>query len=60
VAGHYGAGLICGFVIDNVDGNARNQIEAMDIRVAVTDTVMVDDAAAEALARVSLDLARAS
>jgi LPPG:FO 2-phospho-L-lactate transferase len=56
VAGHYDPGLLGGFVIDSVDADARSQIEAMGIRVAVTDTIMVDDAAAEALARVALDL----
>jgi LPPG:FO 2-phospho-L-lactate transferase len=59
VAGHYGAGLLAGFVIDDADADARGEIEEMGIRVAVTDTIMVDDGAAEALARVALDLAPA-
>jgi LPPG:FO 2-phospho-L-lactate transferase len=60
VAEHYGAGLIGGFVIDEVDRNAGARIERLGIRVAVTDTIMVDDIVAEALARVALDLALAA
>jgi hypothetical protein len=42
-------------VIDEGDRSLTARIESTGIRVAVTDTIMVDDAAARALARVALD-----
>jgi LPPG:FO 2-phospho-L-lactate transferase len=57
VAEHYGSALMAGFVIDQVDREAQSRIEALGLRVVVTDTIMVDDDAAEALAQVTLDLA---
>jgi LPPG:FO 2-phospho-L-lactate transferase len=59
VAEHYGPALMAGFVIDQIDREAASRIESLGLRVAVTDTIMVDDDAAEALARVTLDLAMA-
>jgi LPPG:FO 2-phospho-L-lactate transferase len=44
------------WVIDESDRVMRSRIEAMGIRVAVTDTIMVDDERAEAVARVALGL----
>jgi LPPG:FO 2-phospho-L-lactate transferase len=59
VAQHYGPTLMAGFVIDEIDREAASRIESFGLRVAVTDTIMVDDEASEALARVTLDLAMA-
>jgi LPPG:FO 2-phospho-L-lactate transferase len=56
VAQHYGPGLITGFVIDEVDRSAADRIEAMGLRVAVTDTIMTDDSAAERVAVATLGL----
>jgi LPPG:FO 2-phospho-L-lactate transferase len=56
VAEHYGS-LIGGWVIDEVDRGLEERVRATGPRVAVTDTIMVDDHAAERLARVALDLA---
>ncbi len=50
------AGLLGAWVIDEVDRRLAPRIEATGIRVGVTDTIMTDDAAAEALARFALDL----
>jgi len=55
VAEHY-AGLLGGFVVDKVDAELAPRVEALGFRVAVTDTVMTDDGAAEKLARVALEL----
>ncbi len=49
-------GLLAGWVIDEADRGLVPRIETTGVRVAVTDTIMVDDARAEALARVALDL----
>jgi LPPG:FO 2-phospho-L-lactate transferase len=49
-------GLLAAWVIDEADGALAPRIEATGVRVAVTDTIMRDDATAEALARVSLGL----
>lgn len=51
-------GLIGAWVIDEADRALAPRIEAMGLRVGVTDTIMIDDAAAEALARTALDLLR--
>jgi LPPG:FO 2-phospho-L-lactate transferase len=48
-------GLLGAWVIDEGDRSLAARIAATGIRVAVTDTIMVDDAAARALARVALD-----
>jgi LPPG:FO 2-phospho-L-lactate transferase len=58
VAGHY-EGLIGGWVIDRVDAALVSRVEALGVRVAVTDTIMTDDEAAESLARAALSLAEA-
>ena len=57
VAGHYGTALLSGWVIDGVDEGQRARIEGLGMRVAVTDTIMTDDEAAEALAVNALSLA---
>jgi LPPG:FO 2-phospho-L-lactate transferase len=49
-------GLLAGWVIDEVDRALAPRIEATGVRVAVTDTIMTDDAKAEALARTALGL----
>jgi LPPG:FO 2-phospho-L-lactate transferase len=55
VAGHYAArGILGGWVMDNLDLDLLTRAEALGVRVSVTDTIMVDDAAAERLARVAL------
>jgi hypothetical protein len=46
-------------VIDHADRDLRARIAATVPRVAVTDTIMDDDAKAESLARTALDLALA-
>jgi LPPG:FO 2-phospho-L-lactate transferase len=50
-------GFLGAWVIDDVDRHLRARIERTGVRVAATDSVMTDDAKAEALARVALDLA---
>jgi LPPG:FO 2-phospho-L-lactate transferase len=50
-------GFLGAWVLDDVDRHLRERIERTGVRVAVTDSVMTDDAKAEALARVALDLA---
>lgn len=49
-------GLLAGWVIDEIDRDLAPRIEATGVRVAVTDTIMTDDAKAEALARTALGL----
>jgi len=48
--------LLSGWVIDDIDAASRERIEALGLRVAVTDTLMTDDAAAERVARAALSL----
>jgi LPPG:FO 2-phospho-L-lactate transferase len=48
--------LLSAWVIDDADAPSRSRIESMGLRVAVTDTVMTDDAAAERVARTALSL----
>ena len=56
-AGHAYDGLLRGWVIDREDeGLAARAREELGVAVAVTDTVMVDDAVAEQVARTALDL----
>ena len=50
-------GLVGGMVIDDVDRHLAPRIEALGLRVEVTDTIMRDDEAAERIARASLALA---
>jgi LPPG:FO 2-phospho-L-lactate transferase len=58
VAGYYaGRGLIGSWVIDRVDAGQASAARALGLRVAITDTMMVDDEAAERVARVALELA---
>lgn len=54
VATHYG-GLLDGFVIDDVDADQAPRIEALGPAVAVTDSIMRDDAARARLAAVTLE-----
>ena len=56
VATHY-AGLVGGFVIDEVDRDQAGAVEDLPMRVAITDTVMRDDEAAERVARAALEVA---
>jgi LPPG:FO 2-phospho-L-lactate transferase len=49
-------GLLGGWVVDRADRSLAPRIEASGVRVEVTDTIMTDDATAEALARATLDL----
>lgn len=55
VAQHY-RDFLAGWVVDERDRHLAPRIRDLGVRVAVTDTIMVDDAAAEALARTALDL----
>jgi LPPG:FO 2-phospho-L-lactate transferase len=57
VAEHY-RDLVSGWLVDERDRPLLPRIEALGIRAAVTDTIMVDDARAEAVARAALDLIR--
>jgi LPPG:FO 2-phospho-L-lactate transferase len=56
VAGHY-AELIGAWVMDHEDASLEAEVRSLGLRTAVTDTIMRDDASAEALARVALDAA---
>jgi LPPG:FO 2-phospho-L-lactate transferase len=50
-------GLLAAWVVDERDRDLAPKIEEReDVRVAVTDTIMTDDAAAERLARAALEL----
>lgn len=49
--------LITGFVFDARDQELAPRIEALGLRTKVLDTVMVDDARAEAVARAAVELA---
>jgi LPPG:FO 2-phospho-L-lactate transferase len=55
VAGLY-RDLLSGWVIDRADEALRSRIEEFGLRVAVTDTVMTGDVAAEHVARTALSL----
>jgi len=58
-AGHAYDGLLRAWVIDRQDeGLAARASEELGVPVAVTDTVMVDDAVAEQVARTALELLR--
>jgi LPPG:FO 2-phospho-L-lactate transferase len=49
-------GLLGAWVIDRQDATLARRIEATGVRCRVTNTIMVDDAKAEALARSALEL----
>ena len=49
-------GLLGSWVVDEADRRLATRIEGTGVRVGVTDTIMRDDSAAEALARFALDL----
>jgi LPPG:FO 2-phospho-L-lactate transferase len=52
-------GLLAGWVVDHADQQLASRIEhELGVRVAVTDTVMANDAKAEIVARAALDLMR--
>ncbi len=51
------ADLLGGWVVDERDRESASRIESIGVRVAVTDTIMGDDDAAERVARVALGLA---
>jgi len=57
VAEHY-AGLLGAFVFDHADRDLLDRVLASCDRGRVTDTIMVDDSAAERLARDALDVVR--
>jgi len=50
------AGWLSAWLIDDVDAGLAPRIEALGLRVGVTDTIMVDDEHAEHVARAALDL----
>jgi LPPG:FO 2-phospho-L-lactate transferase len=56
VAAHYSE-LIDGYVLDDRDAEQADDVRALGLSVRVTDSIMVDPAAAERLARVALALA---
>jgi LPPG:FO 2-phospho-L-lactate transferase len=49
--------LIGAWVMDQVDGPLAGRVESLGLRVSVADTIMVDDEASEALARIALEAA---
>jgi LPPG:FO 2-phospho-L-lactate transferase len=49
-------GLLGAWVVDDADRASIPRIEATGVRVRATDSIMTDDAKAEALARVALEL----
>ncbi len=55
-AAAYYAGLLAAWVVDEADRELVPRIEASGVRVGVTDSIMTDDAKAEALARFALGL----
>ncbi len=48
--------LVSAWVIDDVDVASRAAVEGLDLRCAVTDTIMGDDDRAESVARTALEL----
>jgi LPPG:FO 2-phospho-L-lactate transferase len=52
----YYRGLLGGWVVDDADRALIPRIEATRLRVGATDSIMTDDAKAEALARFALRL----
>jgi LPPG:FO 2-phospho-L-lactate transferase len=58
VAGHYATRSLLGaWVFDVNDAALKDRVSALGVRVSLVDSIMVDDAAAERLARVALDAA---
>ncbi|MGZ8593299.1 MAG: 2-phospho-L-lactate transferase [Actinomycetota bacterium] len=55
-AADFHRGMLAAWVIDDVDRSLAPRIEATGVRVGVTDTIMRDDATAEALARVAIGI----
>ncbi|HSL10235.1 MAG TPA: 2-phospho-L-lactate transferase [Actinomycetota bacterium] len=55
VARHY-ADLLGAWLVDEADRDAGRSVEALGIRVGVTDTIMTDDDRSEAVARAALAL----
>jgi LPPG:FO 2-phospho-L-lactate transferase len=55
VAKHY-RDLLAAWLIDDVDRDAIPRVRSLGMRCAATDTIMVDDDRAEAVARAALDL----
>jgi LPPG:FO 2-phospho-L-lactate transferase len=55
-AAEYYAGALGAWVVDDADAALVARIEATGVRCGVTDTIMVDDATAEELARFALTL----
>jgi LPPG:FO 2-phospho-L-lactate transferase len=55
VATHY-RDLLSGWLVDQVDAASVAAIQALGLRCAATDTIMVDDGRAEAVARATLEL----
>ncbi|RBM09043.1 2-phospho-L-lactate transferase [Streptomyces sp. PT12] len=58
VARHYGSGLLDGWLVDTVDAAAVEAVEADGIRCRAVPLLMTDAAAAEAMAREALALAK--
>jgi len=48
--------LLAGWLVDDVDAAVVPEVEALGIRCSATDTIMVDDGRAEAVARAALEL----
>jgi LPPG:FO 2-phospho-L-lactate transferase len=55
VAEHY-RGLVCAWLLDDVDRDLVGRVESLGIRCGATDTIMLDDERAEAVARAALAL----
>jgi LPPG:FO 2-phospho-L-lactate transferase len=60
VASHYASrDLLGAWVFDRVDASLESRVRALGLRSSVVDSIMVDDAASERLARATLDAALA-
>ena len=55
VAEHY-RDLVCAWLLDDVDRDLVARVESLGIRCGATDTIMLDDDRAEAVARAALAL----
>jgi LPPG:FO 2-phospho-L-lactate transferase len=58
VARHYGPALLDGWVVDDADADAVEEVEALGIRCVATDTIMDDIEVAASLACTCLELAQ--
>ena len=58
VARHYGPALLDGWVVDDRDADAVEEVEALGIRCVATDTILDDIEVAASLACTSLELAQ--